>query len=639
MRRSWVLATITWLAVPGESFAQRADENAVTAAPDAFGTSIGQQNVGLYSQSDARGFSPQDAGNLRVEGLYFDRQTWVTSDCMVRETTMRVGIAAQSYAFPAPTGIADFSLRTPGDKRLFSAVLTRGPFDSATADLEAQIPLIDRTLGVDLCAGYIENFVPDLFREMHGARFGMTFRWQPAPNTEIIPFWAYDVGGARQIVPIVYTDGTLPLPSFLTQDLGAQDWTTQGWHMNTFGAVLKSAFGDHWALAAGLFHSRERDPLGHEPYLNLGPNETADSVMDVAPPFAADSTSGELRLARAFINGAHRRELQLTVRGRDVERQFGGDSLTDFGTIALTSQMPFAPPPLAFGPVGHDSTRQRDLGLSYEERWVGVGSFSIGVLNDHYRRTVVLPSGTVDTNRTSPRLLNLRLASDPQRDLIFYGSFIQGLEDSAAAPVSADNRFEPPPATRTWQLDGGIRWAPSTMLQLIFGGFEIQKPYFNVGTDNVYAQLGRLDYRGLETSLSYNDRGLTLLLGGVLIKPRVDRALPEPGATGSIPLGPVPLTLTFNADYAPPQWGPWAASLQWNRLAPRVATSDNTVYLPQLSTLAAGVRYQGSFRSHPWAVRLDGFNLTDARGLHLSALDALLSEQRRRFMVTIAADL
>jgi iron complex outermembrane receptor protein len=639
MPRSWVLATIACLAVPGESFAQRADENAVTAAQDAFGTSIGQQNVGLYSQSDARGFSPQDAGNLRIEGLYFDRQTWVTSDCMVRETTMRVGIAAQSYAFPAPTGIADFSLRTPGDKTLFSAVLSRGPFDSATADLEAQIPLTERTLGVDLCAGYVENFVPDLFHEMHGARFGATFRWQPAPNTEIIPFWAYEAGGARQIVPIVYTDGTLPLPFFHTQDLGTQDWTSQGWHMNTFGAVLKNAFGEHWVLAAGLFHSRERDPLGHEPYLNLGPNATADSVMDVAPPFAADSTSGELRLARAFTNGSHRHELQLMVRGRDVERQFGGDSITDFGTIALTSQMPFAQPLLAFGPVGHDGTRQRDLGLSYEERWAGVGSFSIGVLNDHYRRTVVLPSATVDTNRTSPRLLNLRLASEPHRDLVFYGSFIQGLEDSAVAPVSADNRFEPPPATRTWQIDGGIRWAPSTTTQLIFGGFEIHKPYFNVGTDNVYAQLGRLEYRGLETSLSYNDRGLTLLLGGVLLRPQVERTLPEPGATGSTPLGPVPLTLSFNADYAPTQWGPWAASLQWNRLAPRVATTDNTVYLPQLSTLAAGVRYQGSFRSHPWSVRLDGFNLTDARGLHLSALEAVLSEQRRRFMVTVAADL
>src|SRR3984893_4053431 len=173
--RFWLLTTIMWLTAPGVGFAQRADENAVTAAQDAFGTSIGFQNVGLYSANDARGFRPQQAGILRIEGLYFDQQTWVAGDCMVRETTMRVGIAAQSYSFPAPTGIADLSLRAPGDKSLISAILTRGPFDAATADLEAQIPLADRALGVDLCAGYRRNFEVDVFRESHTGVFGTTF--------------------------------------------------------------------------------------------------------------------------------------------------------------------------------------------------------------------------------------------------------------------------------------------------------------------------------------------------------------------------------------------------------------------------------------------------------------------------------
>ncbi|HWX37160.1 MAG TPA: hypothetical protein VNZ53_58320 [Steroidobacteraceae bacterium] len=635
--RFWLLTTIMWLTAPGVGFAQRADENAVTAAQDAFGTSIGFQNVGLYSANDARGFSPQQAGNLRIEGLYFDQQTWVAGDCMVRETTMRVGIAAQSYSFPAPTGIADLSLRAPGDKSLISAILTRGPFDAATADLEAQIPLTD-TLGVDLCVGYRKNFEVDIFRESHAAVFGTTFRWRPARSTEIIPFWSYIAGGARQIVPTVYTDGIVSLPLFRTQDLGTQDWTTWGWHQTTFGAVLKSALGDRWALAAGLFHSLERDPIGYDPYLTLLTHQTADSVMDVARPFTAESTAGELRLSRAFTNGAHREELQLAVRGRSVEREFGGDSITDFGTIALTSQARFAQPVLAFGPSSSDSTRQLDLGLTFEERWQGVGSFAVGVLNDHYRRTVLMPSGTVDTDRTSPWLLNLRVATDPARSLIFYGSFVQGLEDSALAPTSANNRNEPPPATRTWQVDGGIRWAPLTRLQLIFGAFDIYKPYFNVDAANVYTQLGRLQYRGLETSLSYNDGGLTVLLGGVFLQPRVTRVIPEPGATGDVPLGPVPMTVTANVDYAPPRWGPWAASLQWNRLSSRVATTDNTTYLPMLATLGAGVRYHRALRSRPWTLRLDGFNLTDARGLHVSSLDVVLPEPRRRLMLTLATD-
>jgi iron complex outermembrane receptor protein len=634
----WTLATITCFSAAGIAFAQRADENAVTAAQDAFGTSIGFQNVGLYSPNDARGFSPQQAGNLRIEGLYFDQQTWVTGDCMVRETTMRVGIAAQSYSFPAPTGIADLSLRTPGEKAISSAVLTRGPFDATTADVETQIPLAERALGVDLCAGFRKNFDVDIFRESHAAVFGTTFSWRPTANTEIIPFWSYVVGGARRIVPEIYTDGISELPLFRTRDLGTQDWTTWGWHQTTFGAVAKSALGNQWALAAGLFHSLEHDPLGYQPYATLATPQTADFVMDVAPPFTADSTSGELRLARVFKNGAHRRQLEFAIRGRAVEREFGGDAISDLGTMALTSHASFAPPALTLTPQSRDSTRQLDLGLTYEESWQGVGSFAVGVLNDHYRRDVRVSPTTLDSTRTTPWLLNLRLEADRGRGLIFYSSFVQGLEDSALAPLSATNRNEPPPATRTWQVDGGIRWAPAERLQLILGAFDIHKPYFNIDADNVYTMLGTLEHRGLETSLSYNDAGLTVLFGGVLLRPRVERAIAEPGATGNIPLGPVPLTLTANVDYAPPRWGPWAASLQWNRLSSRVATTDNEEYLRPLATLGAGVRYHSTLLARPWTVRLDGFNLTNARGLHISSLNLVLPEQDRRFMLTLAID-
>jgi iron complex outermembrane receptor protein len=624
---SRVLATAAALALPAMSVAQRADENAVTAAEDAFGTSVGFQNVGLYSPDDARGFSPQQAGNLRIEGLYFDQQTWTSGGCMVRETTMRVGIAAQSYSFPAPTGIADLSLRTPGDKAMASAILTRGPFDAATADLEAQLPLIDGTLGVDLCAGYRENFAIDVFRKSNASVFGTTFRWRPAAGTEIVPFWSYVTGGARQIVPVVYTDGTVPLPLFRTQDLGTQ------------GAIVKSDLAaDRWLLAAGLFHSLERDPMGYDPYLTLLTPRTADSVMDVVPPFMAESTSGELRLSRLFANGTHREELQLAVRGRTVDREFGGDSITDFGTIDLNNQASIAQPTLTFGPVSRDRTRQLDLGITFEERWQGVGSFAVGVLKDQYHRSVLVPGPGLATDRTSPRLVNVRLTIDAGRPLIFYGSFVQGLEDSALAPVSANNRNEPPPATRSSQVDGGLRWTPTERVALIFGGFDIHKPYFNVDAENFYTQLGRLDYRGFESSLSYSDAGLTVLVGGVRLQPQVTRLIPEPGATGDVPLGPVPLTVTANVDYAPPRWGPWAASLQWNRLSSRVATADDGIYLPALSTLAAGVRYHWTLRSRPWTLRLDGFNLTDARGLHVTNLEVVLPEQGRRFMLTLATD-
>ena len=51
--------------------AQRTTENAVTAAQDAFGVSVGTERIGIYNDRDVRGFSPVTAGNVRVDSPPF----------------------------------------------------------------------------------------------------------------------------------------------------------------------------------------------------------------------------------------------------------------------------------------------------------------------------------------------------------------------------------------------------------------------------------------------------------------------------------------------------------------------------------------------------------------------------------------
>src|ERR1700751_5873692 len=73
--------------------AQRAGENAVTAATDAFGTVVGTQTIGLYSPTNARGFSPTQAENIRIEGLYFDQQTLPPiNPYLFKGSDIRIGI-------------------------------------------------------------------------------------------------------------------------------------------------------------------------------------------------------------------------------------------------------------------------------------------------------------------------------------------------------------------------------------------------------------------------------------------------------------------------------------------------------------------------------------------------------------------
>ena len=618
--------------------AERADQNVVTAAEDAFGTSVGDQTIGLYSMADARGFSPQQAGNLRIEGLYFDTPSQYLSTCMVRESTMRIGIAAQSYSFPSPTGIADLKLPVPGDKPVLSGVASRGSFDESSVLLEGQAPLAPQ-LGGSACIGFNKDYFDDFARRSSNLNAASVLRWRPTEHTEILPFVALQAGTDREVVPIVYTDGTLPPPLFDSRYLATQPFTKQGWHSTVFGTIVRWASESRWSVALGAFRVIERDALFFsDEYLSVLPNRTADHVMDVTPPSSSASTSGEWRVARQFGGAVHERTLEFAVRGRRSNRDYGGDAVVDYGIVDLYGGAALAPGSFATGAVSIDETRQVDAGLLYEERWRGVGTIAAGLLRSNYQRTIVSPGAAPATDKATPWLASLRFTAEPAAGMTLYGSFVQGLEDAELAPMTAVNRGQPPEAARTHQTDAGVRLTPSERLSVVLGMFEIDKAYLNLDTAKEYRQLGSVRHRGLESSLTYARDGVTLVAGGVLLRPHVERKLAEPGATGLVPLGPVPLTLTANLDCAPARWQPWAGSLQWNFLSARAATSDDRNWLPAFSTLSAGLRYQSRFREHPLAVRFDATNLGNSRGLRLSPLGMVTPDLGRRFVLSVAVD-
>jgi len=133
--------------------------------------------------------------------------------------------------------------------------------------------------------------------------------------------------------------------------------------------------------------------------------------------------------------------------------------------------------------------------------------------------------------------------------------------------------------------------------------------------------------------------GLSVVAGFVLIKPEVERRAAQLIAPGTVPVGPVPRTFNVNVDYAPTTWNGWAASMQWTSLSSRVETDSDAFVLPPLATLNAGLRYARKLFSHPSSARFDVANLTNASGLTISPLYAVLPQIRRNFTLTIAIDL
>jgi iron complex outermembrane recepter protein len=635
-----VAVILAWVAVSPVQ-AQRADENAIVAATDAFGTSVGLQTIGLYSPTNARGFNPTQAGNLRIEGLYFDQQTTTYNGALFSGSEMRIGVAAQSYPFASPTGIADYKLRTPGDQAALSAVTTHGPFDESTTQLDGQYPLINETLSVGLSALDYQNFDYQAAQRSREFAYSLLMRYRPSDHFEIVPFYSDIGGGEHREIPLVYADGIHPAPVYQEMLLPAEGWSSWGWRQTTAGVIARGRIDGTWTLAVGLFRSAEDDPQNFNDLL-IGPllNRTADHLMDVVPPLASHSYSGELRVTRLVTDGVHQHEWQFTARARQVERHFGGDSVTDFGSVSIDRDAPSSEPPLVFLPTSRDDTHQTGAGIDYTERWQNVGALSLGLLKTTYARSISSVSGISAPQRTSPVLPTISFAIEARSGITLYGSYLRGLEDSVSAPPNAVNRGEPPPATSSWQVDSGVRWVISGYLDFVLGGFDVRKPYFNLDPNEDYRQLGRIQNRGIEASATLRPvDGMKIVAGFVHNDPQVDLRAPGLAVARRVPIGPVPSTINVNADYAPSAWRGWGASMQWTRLSSRVETDSDLYELPSLSILNAGVRFEHKCLNHPCSLRFDVANVTNASGLTISPQYMLLSQLHRNYMLTAAIDI
>ena len=629
----------TLVALPAA--AQRTDDNAVTAAADAFGVTVGFQTIGLYGPTNVRGFNPAQAENLRIEGLYYDQQLTYSNPFLFSQSDIRVGIAAQSYSFPSPTGIVDYKLRVPGDAPLLSVLLTHGPLNMATAEIDAQYPLVADVLSAGISLVHWNDFDYNYARTSESQGFSMLLRIRPNERSEIVPFIGYTHNGEHHELPSVYASGTNNLPAFDQQELGAQDWTSWGWNQLTAGVIGSSALGGSWRLAAGVFRSLAQDSQNFNDLL-LGPTAggIADHIVDVTPPLVAGSYSGDLRATRLTVEGRHEREVVLDLRGRTVQREYGGDSVPSLGSVSMYRIASLPAPALAFSAQSLDQVRQAGIGASYNERWRGVGTLSLGMLETEYRRTLDVARLPGSTERTSQVLPTASITADIGKQATAYASYTRGLEDSVNAPTSALNRGQPVPATPTWQVDGGLRFVTRSDLQLLLGVFKVHKTYFNVDSAGLYRQLGDISSRGVEGSatLSALD-GLKFVAGLVLLRPEVNQQSATSAGAGTVPVGPVPRTININLDYAPARWGRWAASLQWTSLSSRVVTDNDQAELPPLSTLNVGIRYKLKLFNRACSARLDVANVTDQTGLTISSLHAVFPVLRRNYMLTLATDI
>jgi iron complex outermembrane recepter protein len=618
------------------ALAQRANENAVASAQDAFGTSVGNERVGLYSPGSARGFSPVQAGNVRINGMYFDYQADLNQR-LISGSNVRVGLTAQGYPFPAPTGVADFSLRLPGSEAVASTVVGIGPFGGPRLEVDAQLPVTE-TLGVAAGVGVNDQ---ELYYggDQQVRTAAVIARWRPAESVEIIPFWSMQDESGMEAPPLIFTGGAYLPPQIERRRYFGPEWAQNAGQDFNYGLLSTLSSGD-WTLRGGAFRSIAHDERNFIPlFLNTTPEGVANRVIlaDQARRFA--STSGELRLTRQVVEGPRLHEFHLMTRGRIRDRRYGGGQRFEFGPGRIDEPVDAPEPTLTLGPQTKDQVRQLTAGLGYHGRWREVGELSLGIQRTFYEKAVVLPSGALPLSQSSPWLFNGTLSILASSDLVFYGGYTKGLEESPVAPQIAVNRDEAPPAIITEQMDAGFRLNLSQSLRLVAGLFDVRKPYFALDPGLVFRELGVVRNRGIEVSLAGQiTPRLSVVLGGVFLDATVSGEQVDLGLIGRRPVGSIGRTINGALNWNLPWVEGLSVDLAYESASERVANAANTLVIPARYGYSLGGRYRfdlfdkpATFRAQLAAVNNDYGYLVFGEGFYYNP--------SRRFQMSLTVDM
>lgn len=619
-------------------FAQRADENAVTQAEDAFGTSIGNEDVGIYNSFDVRGFSPTRAGNIRIEGLYYD-QVWALTSRLRRSTTIRIGISAQGFPFPAPTGVVDYALRKPGNEYGLSVVAGGDNHGAITLEADAVVPLQTDKLSLGAGIGLYKN---EFFNGTNSLQHveGVSLRWTPNPDIEIIPFWSRSDIYDDEIGPVLVPAGSyLPPRVKRRQYLGPQ-WAEYEGVASTYGGIGRFDLSPDWQLRGGVFRSYFSNRTDHFAFItDLTPDGQGNYLVFADPPNRLASTSGELRLSRKFSEGARFHQIHLSLRARDRESRYDGTDVIDLGPTRINTIVNAPEPIRNFGPQTRDTVRQQTLGIAYEGRWKNVGELSIGIQKTRYRKRTNQPGLTPAVARDNPWLFNIAAAAYVTDRLAIYGGYTRGLEESGVAPPNASNRNDALPAIITSQRDIGLRWSISPKVKLIAGLFDVRKPYFNLDAANRFDLLGDTKNQGIEMSLSGAlTPKLDIVAGAVLSRPRVTGEGVALGRLGKLPVGQTARRVDLNLDWRPPLFDGLSVDVNVSHSGRIIATRDNLVSIPSRTLIDLGGRYAFKIGDAPASLRVSASNVLNSYGFDLQGAGAYDLIDGRRVGVRLAVD-
>ena len=218
--------------------------------------------------------------------------------------------------------------------------------------------------------------------------------------------------------------------------------------------------------------------------------------------------------------------------------------------------------------------------------------------------------------------------------------FYASIPSPPSLPTTAANRGAILPTTRTWQVDGGVRYQFTSNLSLIAGYFELNRPYFNFDADNVDRKLGDQRASGLELSLAGQViTGLYVNVGALIGHVQITGPNLAAQGIGTEAVGQPHNMVLANAVYSLPHLSAWSVDLSVQHFSSVPAAVDNIAYVPQVTVVNPGARYQFKIAGAPATLRAQLQNAFNAYIWNIGNSPGLFQFPPRTYLLYLTVDI
>ena len=198
-----------------------------------------------------------------------------------------------------------------------------------------------------------------------------------------------------------------------------------------------------------------------------------------------------------------------------------------------------------------------------------------------------------------------------REDTSIYANYIEGLEETGTAPITAVNSGVVLSPAVSKQKELGVRSEVISGITVSASLFEIERGSAYLNTANVYVLDGRTHYQGVDFSANGELTPEWSIYASALFLDAELRKAQNTALIGKKPENTPDTTASLFADYHPEALAGWSFNAGVYYMAKRAINNLNQGYIPDYALFNAGARYTTEWFEKKVTLQLNVENLTD----------------------------